>query len=286
MLEYERQRKLVVLCVLAIIVVIVLAILYIIGIWMPEPEKEKVFEVGQVEYVKVTDEDVLLQHYETISKLLMNSDIDKLCSLVTNDYLKYNDYTLEDVKKYIEDKNIMNKAVELVNSAIYSIDGYSNVFYLDIKAMGEMYSIGVVVKEYAPGDYEIAFDKFVDYSTESYDSMTNSVNLRVLRTVRFTNSVEYRVRITNGYDKPVTINSDKATAGLILVSSSSQNFKQPIMLDFANQAVTIGEGQAREYNVSYNITEDIDYLLYKVMVLRGVSYTGLTGTSDLEFKLK
>lgn len=286
MLDYNKQRKLVVACAIAIILVVVFAVISLINIWTPEPEKEKVYEVGVVESINVSESDVLMGYYKEMSEMLMNSKVDDICALIGEDYLKYYEYSVNDVKEQITSKNIMGKRLELVNSAIYSVGGYSNVYYLDIKAEGEVYSIGIVIRETSPKQYTIALDKFIDYKENVNSSFVNSVGFSVQKQVRFVNSIEYKVRLTNNYDKAITINSDKEVAPLILVSSSSGDIKNPIMTGLTAQEVTMASGQAREYTVSYSVTDFTDFIQYNVFVLRGVKYEGLEGTSNLEFYLK
>lgn len=286
MLDYNRQRKLVVLCVVAIILVVVFTVMYLIDVWTPEPEKQKVYEVGVVESNNIDNSDVLMQYYGEVSEMLMNSKLDDICSKVGEDYLKYYGYTLDDVKKYIADKNIMGKRLELVNSAIYSVVGYNNIFYLDIKAEGEVYSLGVIIRETSPEQYTIALDKFIDYKENVVDEFVNSVGFRVQKQARFINNVVYRVKITNNYDKPITINADREVAPLMLVSSSNGTIKKPLMSSLTAQEVIIESGHSREYDVSYNIENHMDFIEYNVFVLRGVKYEGVDGVSNLEFYMQ
>jgi len=252
---------------------------------MPRPEKEKVYEVGEVELVQKSDEDILLKHYENISKMLMESDLDKLASLVSEEYLEYKDYTVEDVKKYITDKGVTGRKLELASSSVYSFNEYTNVFYLDIKASGEVYSLGVVVIEETPNNYKISFDKFVDYKENVYNASLESVGLGIINRTRFLTNVEYRVRITNNYNKAITINSNKEADPLNLVNGNQGTVRNPITLNFASKVVTIPSGEAREYTVTYNMNGVSDYLIYNVMVLKGVSYEGITGTKNIEYYL-
>lgn len=285
MLDYNKQRQLIVAVVIGIILVVILTIVYLIFLWTPEPEKEKVYEVGSVDIVQKSEEDILLKYYDEISKMLMASDLDKLASLVSEQYLEYKDYTIEDVKKYIADKNITNKKLELASSSIYSFSEYTNVYYLDIKASGEVYSLGVVVIEESPNNYKLSFDKFVDYKENIYSTSLESIGLVIKNRTRFLTSVDYRVRITNNYDKAITINSKKAANPLNLVSSIEGTVRSPITLNFSNKVVVIPSGEAREYTVTYNMNGVTDYLVYNVMVLKDVSYEGITGTKDLEYYL-
>ena len=284
MLDYKKQRKLIALSVLVGIVVVVLTIIYIVNLWTPVPESEKVYQVGKVEYVSKTNEDVLKDYYNDISKMLMNNELDKLVSLVSDDYMKYYNYTANDVKEYIASKKVTNKKLQLSSSTIYNISGYSKVFHLNIKPAGEVYSLDVVVMEKSPNDYKIAFDKFVDVKENAYDKTIESVGLSIKKMTRFLTSVEYKVRITNNYDKAISINANNEFDALNLVTNGNQGIvKKPITLDFANVNVKIPAKSSREYTAVYNIDTSSDYAAYTVMLLKGVAYEGIAGIKNLEF---
>ena len=141
--------------------------------------------------------------------------------------------------------------------------------------------MSVIIRENAPEDYTIALDKFIDYKTNTSIATVNSVELQVLERARFTTNVEYRVRITNNYHDAITLNTNKTASNLVLVASNGK-FKKPVSLSLAG-AETIPSGQSREYDVTYNISEDMDYLLYSIFVLKDVSYTGISGVASLEY---
>jgi hypothetical protein len=125
-------------------------------------------------------------------------------------------------------------------------------------------------------------DKFIDYSENCYSGAYNSVELSVLKRARFTTSVEYRLRLTNNYHDDIILNTNKTTSCLVLVASDGK-YKKPVALSLSGKAETIPSGQAREYEATFNINEDMDFLLYNVFVLKDVSYTGMGGTSSLEY---
>ena len=51
MLDYEKQRKLVILFMIGVVLVVIFLIVSLIVIWTPEPEKELEYQVGVVEIV-------------------------------------------------------------------------------------------------------------------------------------------------------------------------------------------------------------------------------------------
>lgn len=284
MLDYEQQRKLIIVFILAVVLVIIFAIVALVFIWLPEKEEEYVFEVGTVNSVNVNEETVIKHYYEEISQMLLNKDTDAIYKLVGKDYLEYNKYTKQDIEKYIQDKNVLGSTLELVTTESYAVPGYSNVYYLDIKVVDEVYSMGIVIREISPENYTIAFDKFIDYSTNVYNGVVNSVELDVYKMVRYTNSVEYGFRVTNNYDKDIVINNNSLANAIILVSSQNQ-VKTPIMTTLATSQVKLASKSLNEFVVVYNISDAYDYYTYNTLVLKDVLYTGMQGTTDIQFNL-
>lgn len=282
MLEYEKQRKLILIFIMAVIIVIVISIAALILIWTPEEEKPKEFAVGEIETNTVTEQNIILKYYDEISELLLLEDIETIYNMLSEDYLAYNKYDKEDIKDYLVSKGILGRNLELVTTSTYSIPEYSNVYYLDIKAVNEVYSLGVVIKETSPEDYTISFDKFIDCSTESYKTAVNSIELNIYETVRFTNSVMYKFMLTNNYDKEVYIN-DNSLANAVLLVSSAGIVKQPIVNTLSISQIKLQPQQSRPFSAVYNINDEYDYLTYNTLVFKDIRYEGIQGVTDIQF---
>ena len=283
MLDYEKQRQLVIVFILGVILVVIVSIVALVLIWLPESEEE-VFEVGQVKSESISVNDILIKYYNQISELLLNEDTDKLYSLVGSDYLEYNELTKEDVIEYLKDKGVMGKRLELVTTRTYNVPNYSNVYYLDIKATNEIYSIGVVVREISPENYTITFDKFIDFSKDVYKSTVNSVEMHIFERVRYTNSVEYKFKITNNYAKSIVVNNNSLAQAILLAGAQSQA-KQPVMTTLSTTRITLEPGDYRPFSAVFNIGDTYDYWLYNTLVLKDVLYDGMLGTTNIEFNL-
>ena len=63
MLSYDKQRQLIIVCILGIILTVILAVVARVFIWRPTPEKEKVYKVGEVEMITLNDNDLLNEYY-------------------------------------------------------------------------------------------------------------------------------------------------------------------------------------------------------------------------------
>ncbi len=285
MLSYEKQRQLLIVGILGIILVVILAIVALVLIWRPEPEAKKVFKVGQVDGVSLTEDDMLNEYYTRIKTMLENSDVEGICDIVGEDYYSYTGKSREDIKQMLEDSSMLGKSVALEEGILYDVDEYNNIYVLDLKSDGEVYSMNIVVREEAPEKYSIAFDKFIDYKENVYAGNANSVELRAIRRVRYTTSVAYRLRITNNYKDVVIINADKSNDAVPFVSSMTQQAKIATMCTIANQSLEIPAGMTREIDVTYNMSTETDYSTYNVLVLNNIQYVGIEGITGLEYYL-
>ena len=284
MLDYEKQRQLIVIFIIAVVLVVIFSIIALIFIWMPKKEAEVIFEVGKVENEIVNETDMLYYYYKEISQMLINSNTDAISNLVSQDYLEYKKMTKEDIKTYLVEKEVLGKQLELVTSNTYRVIGYSNVYYLDIKAVDEIYSVGVVIKEISPENYTISFDKFIDYSKDIYKQTVNSVELEIYGRVRFINSVQYEFNLRNNYDKNITVNS-KSLAHAILLVSSNSSAKVPIMTTLSTARVDIEPHFYKSFTAVYQIGDSYDYYTYNTLVLKDVLYDGMDGVTDIEYNL-
>ena len=284
MLDYEKQRQLIVIFIIAVVLVVIFSIIALIFIWMPKKEAEVIFEVGKVENEIVNETDMLYYYYKEISQMLINSNTDAISNLVSQDYLEYKKMTKEDIKTYLVEKEVLGKQLELVTSNTYRVIGYSNVYYLDIKAVDEIYSVGVVIKEISPENYTISFDKFIDYSKDIYKQTVNSVELEIYGRVRFINSVQYEFNLRNNYDKNITVNS-KSLAHAILLVSSNSSAKVPIMTTLSTARVDIEPHFYKSFTAVYQIGDSYDYYTYNTLVLKDVLYDGMDGVTDIEYSL-
>lgn len=285
MLDYEKQRQLIVVFTLGVILVVIFVIIALVFIWLPENEEEKeTFEVGKVNYTNVQESDIIVKYYNTLSNMLLYEKIDEIYPLVANDYLEYNELSKQSIEEYLHKKGVLGKNMELTTSKTYSIPGYNKVYYLDLKAANEMNSIGIIIKEFSPENYTIAFDKFVDFSKDIYSSTVNSIGLKVLERIRNIDSVEYKIRITNNYDKNVVINN-KSVANAVLLISSDSKAKVPVMNTLATKKVELIPGESRNITTIYQISDEYDHILYNTLVLKGVSYGETYGETDIQYTL-
>ena len=287
MLDYESQRKLIVVFILATILIGIVTLVFLVYIWMPEPkaeESKQQFEVGKVTVSDSSEKGIVQKYYKEIYTLLLNNDIDSIYAKTGEDYLKFNNMDKEALRQFIVDKGVMSRGVELQQYQSYSVPGYTAVYELDLKVKEQAYSINVILREVGPDDYTIAFEKFIDCIEDVHKQTLNSVELDIYKRIRYTNSIQYEFKLTNNYDKVVKINANREASPVILVNTQSK-VQQPIMSNMITAEFSLNPNEVRDCTAVFKIDSTYDYLSYIKMVIKGVEYTGITGTSNLEFDL-
>lgn len=286
-MDYESQRKLIIIFILAVVLTIIIAITVLVFIWLPDDEnenEEQEYVVGKIEQQSSTEEAIVEKYYKQLFALFLNADTDSIYDLVGKDYLEYFDYDKQDIIDFLREKSILSRGLELIQYKSYSLPGYSSVYEFDLKVKDEAYSINVVVREKSPNNYTLAFDKFIDCMENTYSSTKDSIKLDIYKQVRYTNSVQYEIKLTNNYNKNIKVNSGDTGNPIILVNSQSEA-RRPIMTTLSATEMTVEPEQYRTFTAVFDIEETYDYYTYNILVLKNVGFDGIQGTNNLEFTL-
>ncbi len=283
-MNYEDQRKLVAIFIMAVVLVIVLSLVALVFIWLPETVEEEKFIVGKVNQQTSTEEKVVENYYKQLYVLFVNNDVDQIFNLVGKDYLEYFELEKQDLIDWLREKKVLSKGLELSQYKTFSLIGYSNVYEFDLKARDEAYSINVIIRESSPNNYTIAFDKFIDYTNDVYTSTKDSIKLDIYKKIRYTNSIQYEFKLTNCYDKNIKINTQNSASPIILVNSQSE-VKKPVMTTLSSIEVTLEPEETRSFTAVFNIEDTFDYLTYNTLVIKDSQFEGIQGANNLEFTL-
>lgn len=286
MLDYESQRKLIIIFVLAAVLTVVITIVILVFIWLPDNNKEVMqqFEVGKIEIQKSTEEAIIERYYKQIYIMFLNNDLDAIYNLVGKDYLEYFNYDKQDVIELLREKDVLTKGLELAQYKSFMVDGYSSVYELDLKVKDEAYAINIVIREKSPNNYTITFDKFIDYTRDTYTATKDSINLDIYEKIRYTNSVQYELKLINGYNKNVKINSGASGNPVILVNSQGET-RRPIMSTLSAAEITLKPEQTRVFTAVFDIEDTYDFITYNTLVIKNAQFEGIQGTDNLEFTL-
>lgn len=286
MLDYEAQRKLIIVFILATIITIIISIVVLVFIWLPEDdtEVEQQFEVGKIELPASNEEDVVQKYYKQLYIMLANGDLEAICGLVGQDYLEYFNYDKQDMIDLLREKGVVSRPMELAQYRSFMVPGYSSVYEMDLKAKNEAYSVNIVIRETSPNNYTIAFDKFIDYKQDTYTATKDSIKLDIYKQIRYTNSIQFEIKLTNGYNKNVKINSGALAYPVVLVNTQNMS-RTPIMTSLATSEILMQPNDFKTFTAVFDIEDTYDFYTYNLLVIKNLQYEGLQGTSNLEYTL-
>lgn len=283
MLDYDKQKKLVVLMSIGIVLCIIVAIVVLIFIWMPEKENTE-YKVGHVVQTNINQETVLKKYAKDIQNLIIKKDYNSLYNLISKDYITYTGMTKESLSEYLDERNVCEAGLELIQYTVNYVDGYNAVYDLNFKVANEVYSINIIVKEEAPERYTIAFDGFIDNTTNVYSSTVNSVTLNVLERTRYTTWVEYDIKLTNGYNRKITMNSMN-NANPIFIMDGAGDVRKPSVSTVPIGQFTMSPNASLEYTLKFDIRDVAEYMSYNYWVITNVSFENIEGVKDLQYLL-
>ena len=283
MLDYEKQKKLVILMSIAIVLCIIITIIVLIFIWMPEKENNE-YRVGVVAQENVNQETAIMKYAEDLQKLIIGKKYDDIYNLLSKDYIKYTGMTREDLQEYLEDKNVCMSGLELIQYTVNYVQEYNNVYDLNFKVENEVYSLNIIIKEEAPERYTIAFDGFIDNMDNVCSSTVNSVTLGIVERTRYTTWVEYTIKVTNGYNKKITMNSQNNANPIFIVDGSGE-VKKPSVSTVPIEQFTMIPNSSLEYTLRFDIDDVTDYLSYTYWIISNVSFENIEGAKDLQYSL-
>lgn len=281
----DRQKQLVMLYITGIIIVVIVAILAIISVWSKNGESIKEsqeYKVGRITIDKLANsEDYVKRYYSKIEKYLIEENYDEMYSLLSEDFIEYANMTKENMKEYLASRKILNQALVLKSYEKFHLNGFSNIYVLNIKQKDGIYDLIVLVRETSPNDFSISFDGYIMQEKLDYNSTINGVNLKINSVVYFSNYIEYDVTIKNVYDNTIVINS-KHVIEPINIKLNNNSLIAPYSTVFGSKSVELLPNKDVRYKIKYNIqNEDLEQI--QSIVIKDIYYNGKDVTEDAEF---
>lgn len=284
-MQGERERQLFLLLITGIIIVIIVAVLLIISVWNRKEDldnEQKEYKLGKVNIKEnVNYEDYIIKYFGKIEKMLFEEDYETFYNYLGKDYIEYSGLTKENIKEYFENKKIVGQALELKSYEMLQVEGYSNVYIMNIKLKEGIYDVNVVVREISPNDFTIGLEEYIKSETVNYNTTMNGVNLEIKKRAYFSNYIEYELVIKNTHDDDIVLNTNK-TAENIYVKLADNSLISPYNTVLGGRQIKIEKDRIKEYKIKYNVpNENINGI--KSIVIKDIYYNGRDSTGDVEF---
>ena len=285
-MEIDRERQLSLLLISGIVLVVIITVLVLIRIWTKPNKKEEIttYEVGKINITKnISQEDYVKRYFSQLANYMRNANYDELYKLVGEDYKSYKNLTKEGLIDYLKVQNVIGQILELKTYERASINGYNNVYTLNLKQKEGIYDINIVVREISPNVYTIAFDGFLSSENISYNTTVDSVNLSINKVTCYSNSVEFDVTIKNTSINKIDLNKNYKLEGILLkISDGSIVYPENTILGGTTK--TIDQNRSFNCKLIYNVNNSLMSSMNS-LILADVYYYGRGITKNIEFKL-
>lgn len=287
-MQGERERQLFLLLATGIVVVIIVAVLLIISVWNNKTEldnKQNEYKLGKIIIEEnITEEDYIEGYFAQIESILYEKDYSTFYKLLGEDYIEYSGLTEESLVEYLENKKIVGQFLELKSYEQVSIEGYGNVYVMNVKLKDGVYDLNLVIREISPNDFTLSLEEYIKSEALDYNSTMNGVNLKIKKVTYYSNYVEYSLVIKNTHDDAIILNSTNG-AESIYVKLLNNSLISPYNTVLGGSSVKIDKERIKEYKIRYNIKNE-NFTQIESIVIKDIYYNGRNITGDVEFVIK
>lgn len=287
-MQGKRERQLFLLLVTGIVVVIIVAVLLIVSVWNNKTEldnKQNEYKLGKIIIEEnITEEDYIEGYFAQIESILYEKDYSAFYKLLGEDYIEYSGLTEESLIEYLENKKIVGQFLELKSYEQVSIEGYGNVYVMNVKLKDGVYDLNLVIREISPNDFTLSLEEYIKSEAIDYNSTMNGVNLEIKKVTYYSNYVEYSLVIKNTHDDAIILNSTNG-AESIYVKLLNNSLISPYNTVLGGSSVKIDKERIKKYKIRYNIKNE-NFTQIESIVIKDIYYNGRNITGDVEFVIK
>jgi len=283
-MDVEKQRQVLVLMVTGVIIIVVVSVLLLINVWTREEseiEEEYTYEVGKLDDISnVTEDDIVKDYFTKLQIYLLEKNIDKIYSYLGQDYIEYSQMTKEKLNEYLENKKILGEELIFTSYEKIAVEGYSNVYILNIKLKNDVYDLKIIIREKSPNDYTYTLEDFIKSSALDYNQTVDGINLQVTKVTQFNNFIDYDIVIKNVHDSTIYLNSATKPEGMYLRIGDS--LVGPYTTVLGTRKIEIEPNRIKQYTIRYKV-DNTKINRIMSMVLKDIYYEGRGLTGDVEF---
>lgn len=286
----EDRKKYLVLVILAGILFICIFIAIVIFIWSRPiggtEDKQSTAEksLGSYTNVSFSLEEQVKIYSSNISSLLTSNDIDGLYKILNEDYIKYSDFDKNKFKKYIGQKNVSGKNLNLKEYKNGKIGNNKVIkLILETDEQSNKVSIPVTVFETSPNIYTIAFDNFIAYNSDEVSFEENGLRVTLYNQTLFSNEYKTNIKITNISNSVITLNKQKASE-VFYINQGLESDKKVSTNILMGQALSLNSGESINYTISFLISE-FTFDSIKKFIIKDVTNEDTNNTQNIEINL-
>ncbi len=283
----NNKLPLLIILGLGIVATLIVAVYCFIGIWTKsydnnniEDDEKKLEEIGS--YTRIYNIDLASQvseYTEDIFFRIAMSDVDWLFDKLNEEYIAYKNFNRDTFKAYLEKEGILGKNFK---TAEYTSTTKNNdrVIIVDMATEDNTSRDRIVIIEYSPNNYKIAFDDFISSINTPIKFKISGLDITVSEQQVFTQSIKIQLSIANNTDSNFTLNSNKEYE-MIVLEFSDNTETLPIVGTSIGREIELNSGKTLNYNMEFSIT-DINNINYSKIRIKDVKNLSNNSVDDLE----
>ena len=283
--EENNKLPLLILLVLGVITTVIISIYCFVGIWSKKAETidDKTDTNNTVGTFNISyNKSLTAQVNEYADDIFFHigiSDVNWLFENLDKGYVSYKKYDINSFKEYLNKKGILGKTFKATTFTNASKDD-NRIILVQYSDSSTRTNGRLVIIEYSPNNYGIAFDDYVYYNQASIDYKNLDLDISIKEQTIFAQSIKMKVSITNNSDYTYCLNYNKEYEMFSLVFSDDTKTEPIIGTSVGNQ-IMLEPRKTLNYNLEFSMS-DIKYINYKKLIIKDVKNMSTNTTENFE----
>lgn len=286
----EDKKKYLIMVVLVGILFICVFISILIYIWSRpignsvEEKRTEDKSLGFYTNVKFSLEEQVKIYSSNISSDLTSNNIYDLFNKLSKSYIEYNSLDMEKFNKYIDEKNLNGKKLNLKeykNTTFNNNNIIKLTFETDEKK--DKSNITVTVYESSPNNYTIAFDNFISYIGDEVSYEENGLKITLYDQTVFSNEYRTKIKIENISNSNIVLNKQKASE--IFYINQGEGFDKIVSSSILmGNSLNLKPSDSINYTLNFFIS-DFTFAKIKKLIIKDVTNESTNNTQNIEINL-
>ena len=292
--EIQNNPKLfitVVITGMALIVIIVIVLLVLI--WSPKKstasgnidsaEQTENIGAGTYNYNITTEQQVVEKYCADILDTLSMQNKDDIYEICSEDYISYRNFNEDTLYESLQKKGLIGKLLKFYGYSVSLHNRYGKVFEIEIGTYDSYLRDKILLIEYSPRNYKIAFDGFIGENNSKKEIIRDGIKVTINNIQEFTSNIKLKFSINNVSNSDLVLNTQGNYENIYLKLNSGQEVKMSsVWLSGVTKTLTPNT----TFNLDLQFTTG--YLqsgLVKAIVIKDVYNDISKETKDIEFPI-
>lgn len=290
--ETNKQKSILVLCILSGIIVIFAVFMLLKMIWSSDntttKTEEKVISsaveggVGTYKSITYTQEKQVQRYASSILASLLASNTKNLYGQLDSGYIKYYDMTEEKLKEQMTSKGIYGKELKVSK---YELINYKKkkYFKIHVSNMTNTINTSFMIIETSPNNYTLAFDDFMFYHETGKEYLNEDIKMTIRSELGIVNKYTLNVTLENTSKSEIILNkaNNYEIFYLRLSNGTDKRIESTVL---AGESVSFVPNQKLNYTFEYTLSA-LEFQSIKSQIIKEVTLTKINKTQEISFDL-